>query len=143
MRVEAWARLWAWLRHRPPPRLGARGEAAAARYLRRQGYTIVARQARAGFGELDLVAVDRGVVVFVEVKTRRSDQAGHPAEAVDLRKQRRLARAALAFLRQHRLLEHPVRFDVVAIAWPARARRPVIEHIPHAFEPPGQGQFLG
>ena len=92
-----WTRIWAWLRRRPPSTLGERGEAVAARYLRRKGYTIVARQAREGFGELDLVAVDRGVVVFVEVKTRRSDSAGHPAEAVDLNKQRRLTRAALAF----------------------------------------------
>ena len=104
----------------------------------RKGYTIVARQAREGFGELDLVAVDRGVVVFVEVKTRQSDSAGHPAEAVDLNKQRRLTRAALAFLRRHHLLDHPVRFDVVAIRWPANVRRPVIEHILHAFEPPGR-----
>ena len=69
----------------PAGTLGARGEAAAAKYLRRQGYTIVARQARDGFGELDLVAVDRGVVVFVEVKTRQVDRTGHPAEAVDVR----------------------------------------------------------
>jgi putative endonuclease len=137
-----WSRVWAWLRRRPPATLGARGEAAAARYLRRQGYTIVARQARDALGELDLVAVDRGVVVFVEVKTRRSDRAGHPAEAVDAAKQRRVTRAALAFLRRHRLWNYPVRFDVVAIQWPAGARRPVIEHFLHAFEPPGQGQFF-
>jgi putative endonuclease len=137
-----WTRVWAWLHRRPPSTLGERGEAAAARYLRRKGYTIVARQAREGYGELDLVAVDRGVVVFVEVKTRGSDLGGHPAEAVDLNKQRRLTRAALAFLRRHHLLDHPVRFDIVAIRWPAQARRPVIEHILHAFEPPGQGQFF-
>ena len=137
-----WTRIWAWLFRRPPAPLGERGEVAAARYLRRKGYTIVARQAREGYGELDLVAVDHGVVVFVEVKTRQSDLAGHPAEAVDLDKQRRLTRAALAFLRRHHLLDHPVRFDVVAVRWPARARRPVIDHIPHAFEPPGQGQFF-
>jgi putative endonuclease len=137
-----WTRVWSWLCRRPRSTLGERGEAAAAHYLRRKGYTIVARQTREGLGELDLVAVDRGVVVFVEVKTRQSNIAGHPAEAVDLNKQRRLTRAALAFLRRHQLLDHPMRFDVVAVRWPADARRPVIEHILHAFEPPGKGQFF-
>lgn len=137
-----WRRLWAALRRRPPRPLGARGEAAAARFLRRKGYRIVARQARDAYGELDLVAVDQGVLVFVEVKTRQGDSAGHPAEAVDAEKQRRVIRAALAFLRRHRLLEQPVRFDVVAVRWPAGARRPLIEHFIHAFEPPGRGQFF-
>ncbi len=137
-----WSRVWSFLRGRAPATLGTRGEAAAARYLRRKGYRIVARQVRDALGELDLVAVDQGVIVFVEVKTRQSDRAGQPAEAVDVHKQRRLTRAALAFLRRHQLLEQPVRFDVVAVRWPAGARRPVIEHFRHAFESPSRGQFF-
>ena len=62
--------------------LGDRGERLVERYLRRQGMTIVGRQVRVGGGELDLVAVERRTIVFVEVKTRRSDVAGHPLEAV-------------------------------------------------------------
>ncbi|MHB0957521.1 MAG: YraN family protein [Pirellulaceae bacterium] len=137
-----WTRLWRWLRRPAADSLGTRGEAAAARYLRHKGYRIVAQQLREGHGELDLVAIDRQVVVFVEVKTRRSNHAGHPAEAIDRDKQRRLTRAALAFLRAHRLLEQPARFDVVAVHWPPDARRPVIEHLINAFEPPGHGQFF-
>jgi putative endonuclease len=136
-----WTRLWRWLRRPATASLGARGELAAARFLRRKGYRIVARQVRTPGGELDLVAVDRRVVVFVEVKTRGSLGAGHPAEAIDTHKQRRLTRAALAFLRQHHLLEQSARFDVVAVLWPPDARRPIIEHRINAFEPPGKGQF--
>jgi putative endonuclease len=133
---------WNWLWGRAPRDLGAAGELAAARFLRRQGYHIVARRARDDLGELDLVAVDHGVVVFVEVKTRRTERTGHPAEAVGPHKQRRLTRAALAYLRRHRLREYPVRFDVVAVWWPPDARRPLIEHFPHAFEAAGSGSFF-
>jgi putative endonuclease len=122
--------------------LGRRGEMAAARYLKRQGYRIVARGDRSSLGELDLVAVDDRTVVFVEVKTWRSQSGGHPANAVDQRKQWRLTRAALAYLKAHRLLEHNARFDVVAITWPPDARKPTIEHFKHAFEAVGKGQLF-
>jgi putative endonuclease len=107
----------------------------AERYLRRQGMLIVARQLRLDWGEIDLIAVDGRTVVFVEVKTRRSHDAGHPLEAVTFEKQKRLTRLALAYLRRHHLLECSARFDVVAITWPTGSRRPVIEHIRDAFEP--------
>jgi len=127
---------------RRPQTLGQRGEAAAARYLKRRGYIIVGRSERDRLGELDLVAVDHRTVVFVEVKTRSSHDAGHPTEAVDQEKQRRLTRAALSYLRRHDLLEHAARFDVIAITWPSRAKRPMIEHFPNAFEPTGRGQMF-
>jgi putative endonuclease len=85
--------------------LGRRGEDAAARYLRRLGYVIVARGHRDHIGELDLIAVDGRTVVFVEVKTRTSHDAGHPADAVDEAVQRRLTRPALV-LEAARLLEY-------------------------------------
>ncbi|MBM4093558.1 MAG: YraN family protein [Planctomycetes bacterium] len=127
---------------RQPKSLGARGEAVAAKYLRRLGYAIVAQGARDRLGELDLVAVDQRAVVFVEVKTRQSADAEHPAEAVNDAKQRRVTRAAMAFLKRHDLLEHAARFDIVAVTWPPGTRRPTIEHFPNAFEPTGQGQFF-
>lgn len=113
--------------------LGQRGEALAARFLRRQGFRIVGRGVRTGLGELDLVAVDGRTVVFVEVKTRQTGQQGHPAEAVDLSKQRRLTLLATAYLQRHGLLNHHARFDVVAVTWPD-GRRPRIEHIRNAFD---------
>jgi putative endonuclease len=132
-----------WLERFFPPRtLGQRGEAAAVRYLRRRGYKILARGDRFGPGELDLVALDHRTIVFVEVKTRQSHDAGHPAEAVDHDKQRRLTRLAVAFLKRHGLLEHPARFDVIAITWPADRWLPTIDHIQDAFEAVGKGQFF-
>lgn len=129
------ARLRGWLRRlaRPKP-LGRRGEAAAARFLRRRGLRIVAWGDRSRLGELDLVAVQGRTVVFVEVKTRTSSEAVHPAEAVDLAKQRRLTRAARMFLHRRRLEGCACRFDVVAVTWEPGRRRPKIEHFPAAFE---------
>jgi putative endonuclease len=122
--------------------LGERGERAAERYLRRQGYTIVSRRDRGRLGELDLVAVDGRTVVFIEVKTRRDHHAGHPAEAVGPQKQKRLTRLALAFLKRHELLENAARFDVLAVTWPADARQPTIEHLKNAFDAVGRGQMF-
>lgn len=122
--------------------LGRWGERAAARFLRRKGYKIVARSSRCRLGEVDLVAVDGRTVVFVEVKTRRSLDEDSPAVAVDFAKQQRLTRAAFTFLKARGLLEHASRFDVVAIIRPKVARRPTIEHIINAFEPTGRGQMF-
>jgi putative endonuclease len=131
-----------WLERFFPERpLGDRGEAAAARYLKRQGYKILARAERLKPGELDLVALDRGTVVFVEVKTRRSAEAGHPAAAVGVAKQRRLTRLAVTFLKRHGLLERPARFDVVALTWPEGQRRPAIDHFRNAFDAVGRWEF--
>ncbi len=121
--------------------LGDEGERLAARYLRRQGYKILARRYRTSLGELDLIARDGDCIVFVEVKTRRDIQAGEPHEAVDARKQAQLTRLALAFLKRYRLLEHRARFDVVSIVWEGNSREPKIVHYRNAFEPPGRGQL--
>jgi putative endonuclease len=129
-----------WLDRRHP--LGRRGENAAARFLWRQGYILVARGQRGRIGELDLVAVQGRTIVFVEVKTRASTDAGHPSDAVDHDKQARLTRLALAYMKRHDLLDCSARFDVVAITWPDGQFRPRIEHFPSAFEATGfDGMF--
>lgn len=122
--------------------LGDRGERAAARYLRRQGFRILARQQRSRLGEIDLIAMDDDTIVFVEVKTRRSDATGHPTEAVTFAKQQQLTRLALVWLKRHHRLEHRARFDVVAVIWPDDARQPIIQHYRNAFEPVGRGQMF-
>ena len=125
-----------------PQPLGRRGEDAAARFLRRLGYVILARGHRDNIGEIDLVAVDGRTVVFIEVKTRTSHDAGHPADAVDSAKQQRLTRLALSYMKRHDLLECKARFDVVAVTWPAGRSRPQIEHFKSAFEAQGfDGMF--
>lgn len=121
--------------------LGDAGERTAARYLRRKRYRILHRQMRNRFGEIDLIALDGDVIVFVEVKTRRSAEHGEPFEAVDLRKQERIAKAALAWLKQRKLLDRRYRFDVVSLVWAEGVHTPEITHFVDAFPAPGQGQM--
>ena len=126
------ARIAEWLaRIRVRLPLGRRGERAAEKYLKRNGYRIVARTFRAAGAEIDLVAMDGKTLVFVEVKTRRGIGAGAPEEAVDARKQTRMHRAAEAFARQYRVGETEMRFDIVAID--AAGRRLGIELLRNAF----------
>ncbi len=93
--------------------LGAAGEAAARAYLVRHGYRILDYNSRADGVEIDVVAAERGVVVFVEVKTRRGVSHGAAAEAVDARKCARLVRGARAWLATSRRRPRRVRFDVI------------------------------
>ena len=120
---------------------GDRGEREAARFLRRRGYKILVRKFRTRFGEIDLIARDDETIVFVEVKTRSTNQAGHPTEAITPAKQRRLTQLALAFLKRYGLLERRARFDVVSIVWSSESRPPTIEHFPNAFEAVGRFQM--
>ena len=95
--------------------LGAEGERAAERFLRHQRYAILARNYRCRSGEVDLIALDRSTVVFIEVKTRTQPGLGTPLEAVDRRKQRQIQRAARMYLSENRLHERNARFDVVGV----------------------------
>lgn len=121
--------------------LGNRGELEAASFLEGLGYKILHRQLRGRYGELDLVARDGATIVFVEVKTRASTDAGHPTEAITPDKQRKMTRSALAFLKKQRWLNQKARFDVVAIIWPQTNEPPQIQHYINAFEPVGFGQM--
>jgi len=91
---------------------------------------------------LDIVALDGRQIVFVEVKTRESEEPSEPFEAVTFAKQRKLTSAALAYLKKHKLLECPARFDVVAVSWPQGAKEPTITHVVNAFEPTGRYQMF-
>ena len=114
--------------------LGNRGEAEAARYLRKKGYALLASQWRCRYGELDLVARDRdGTICFVEVKLRGGDLAGLPREAVDRRKRERLRTAAEAYLSQHGLEDAPARFDVAEVYTDERHQPLRLEYLENAF----------
>ena len=95
--------------------LGKTSEDAAAAELERRGYEILARRYRTRHGEIDIVARDGETRVFVEVKARATAEFGTAAEAVTLRKQRRLAAMAREYLARNELTNVPCRFDVVAI----------------------------
>ena len=111
--------------------LGRSGEDRAAKYLAAEGYTILERNVTAPQGELDLIALDGGTLVFVEVKTRTSEAYGAPELAVDRRKQERMVKAALGYLKRKKLHQMPCRFDVVAISG---ADGDMVELIRNAFE---------
>lgn len=101
-----------------PPSTTARGQRAedrAAEFLRRRGYEIVERNWRSDLGELDLIALEGGDLVFVEVRSRADASSGGPEETVGRTKQRRLERAAGAYLAERAPTFNTCRFDVVAI----------------------------
>lgn len=112
--------------------LGKEGERVAERYLQKKGYRVVERNYRCPLGELDLVVLDRRVIVFVEVKTRTGHGFGTPVEAVEFRKQRKMIQVAQFFLAEKKLQQRDARFDVVGVSWPGG--EPVVEHIENAFE---------
>jgi len=113
--------------------LGKKGEIVAANFLRKRGYEIVERNYRSRAGEIDIIAREKGDIVFIEVKTRRSSNFGLPQEAVSYRKQRRLTKIALSYLTYHRLRGVNCRFDVVGILMKEDKVRD-IELIKGAFE---------
>lgn len=115
--------------------VGKTGESLAEQYLRDRGYRILARNARSPSGELDLIAEDGDVVVFVEVKARQTTAFGGAAYAVDSKKQARIVRQAAQYLAHHRLQNRHCRFDVVLVQ-PRAGGDPVVELIQNAFEVP-------
>ena len=95
--------------------LGKWGETIAADHLAASGFEILERNWQVPEGELDLIASQDGILVFVEVKTRRSTSYGAPEEAIDSRKKRRLQRAAWRYLQSLERLQADWRIDVIAI----------------------------
>lgn len=109
------------------------GEQAAADYLTARGYTIVSRNYRTRWGEIDLIVQDDTYLAFVEVKTRKSGYFGAAREAVGTAKQHRIIQTALAWLSEHPTTRQP-RLDVIEVYGPEGGPARYIEHIPNAFE---------
>ncbi len=113
-------------------KIGEAGERLAAAHLRRKGHRIIAANYRCRIGEIDIVSECDGIIVFCEVKTRRSDSRGAPFESVTIRKQAKLRRLAEYFLLREFGRMKTCRFDVVSL-WIDDAGRPDILHIENAF----------
>lgn len=96
-------------------RTGAYYERKAGKYLEEKGYEILEYNFRCRIGEIDIIAKDGGYLVFCEVKYRSDAGSGHPAEAVDAKKQRVISKCALYYLALHGLHDTECRFDVVSI----------------------------
>ena len=122
---------------------GRRAERAAARHLRRAGHRVLAANWSDRLGELDLLTLDGDVLVVVEVRSTSGDDAQVPLDSVNYPKQKRVCEAAARYLaRRHLLGKLTVRFDVVAVSWPAARSRPAILHVRQAFDATGRFQFF-
>ena len=112
--------------------LGKRGEALAWNFLRKLGYELLEKNYRTRFGEIDIVARKDGVIVFLEVKTRRDHRFGMPEEAVDWKKRRKLTGLAEAYLQAKRLENRAARFDILSVTWDGLGE-PSFSLLPDAF----------
>lgn len=115
--------------------LGKWGEELAAQLLHDKGYTIVERDWHSGHRDIDIIArtPDGATLVFVEVKTRSSDDVTTPFDAVDLKKIRHIASSANHYVKQHNI-DDLLRFDIVAIVGTQRNVKSV-KHVEDAFRP--------
>ncbi len=112
--------------------LGRRGEAAACRYLEFRGYEIVERNWVCAAGEADIIAWDEECLTFVEVKTRSNLEKGFPCESVTPKKRARYEKIAGWYLKEHKIYDAPVRFDIVDLLVVAEDRA-LIRHLVNAF----------
>jgi len=113
--------------------IGRQGEDIAADWLRSHNYTIVTRNYRKRFGEVDIIARQDEWLVFIEVKTRSSARFGSPLDSVTEKKQHQLSRIANDYLSRNDVLDVPCRFDVVSVLL-HRDQPPRVEVIVNAFE---------
>ncbi len=118
----------------PKIRLGKWGEDTAARFLKDKGYLILETNYRCRWGEIDIVAVDEGQIVFVEVRTRKGNAFGTPEESITHAKRRRMVVTAQTYLRERGQEGLDWRVDLVAIRLGSRQRLESVEHIRYAIE---------
>jgi putative endonuclease len=111
---------------------GKESESLAARHLKKNGYKILERNYRNELGEIDIIAKEKGVLVFVEVKAGKTPFYGNPKWAVTPKKQRKISMVALYYLKTTKQIHVKARFDVVAVS--LTNENPRIEIIKNAFE---------
>lgn len=112
---------------------GRRGEDLAVEFLTKQGYTILRRNYRKRYGEIDIIATENNTLVFIEVKTRKSLQFGDGFEAVSYQKQLQLARVAQEYIQRYNMSDTCARFDVVSVRM-GNNKQPQLELLQNAFE---------
>jgi len=117
-----------------PKEVGNKGEKLAVKFLKRKGYKITQRNYKCKLGEIDIIAKHDRIVVFVEVKTRQTQEFGAPQYAVTAAKRGQISRVALFYIREKKMVDQSCRFDVIAITFPSESRKPRIEHIENAFQ---------
>jgi putative endonuclease len=111
---------------------GKESESTAVKHLKKQGYKIIEQNYRTKLGEIDIIAKEKNTIVFVEVKSRKSDSYGNPKYALTPKKMRKISMVALYFLKITNQSGAKARFDVVSIT--SREKNPEIEIIKNAFD---------
>jgi putative endonuclease len=122
------------MRRRTRSEQGKWAEDHACRALSRRGYAILERRYRTRYGEIDIIARDRHVLVFVEVKSRRTSTCGSAAAGVTASKQRRLLHLAAAYLQRQGQTNTACRFDVVTVYAPHDGEPARVDHLQSAFD---------
>ena len=112
--------------------LGNSGEAEAVKYLKKMKYKILELNFRNKLGEIDIIAEDKGTIVFIEVKTRQTISFGSPKEAITKNKQRNISMVALSWLKAKKKSDVKARFDVISIIFNKKVLD--VELIKNAFE---------
>lgn len=102
----------------PSQTLGILGEELAFQYLKKKGYKILLRNYESPLGEIDLIAKEKGALVFIEVKTRSNDAMGLPSESVTPFKRRQIVKSAQYYIKRYGIYDTPCRFDVVSVILP-------------------------
>ncbi len=118
----------------PQRKLGQQGEALAAAYLENKGYTIIDRNYRTPYGEIDIIASQGDSIVFIEVKTRASHSMGPPEISITRRKAEHMRNAAEDYIQHHPELSENWRIDVVALVVQTKGATPAIEHFENAIQ---------
>lgn len=107
--------------------MGSAGERRATKFLKKNGFKILTKNYKTPFGEIDVIALDKDCIVFIEVKTRTSEEYGQPCEAVDKKKQAKYYKSATYYLQKEKKTDSSCRFDVIEI------KNEKINHIFNAF----------
>ena len=115
--------------------LGQWGERLAIRYLEKIGYRILEKNWRVKEGEVDIIALDKRRFVFIEVKTRKNNTFGYPAESITNQKQTKMIKCIKKYLEQHHTIQHyDVRLDIILISLDQKKRKIKLEHLKNPVE---------
>jgi putative endonuclease len=121
--------------------IGKFGEDIASKYLEEKGYKIKERNYRTFLGEIDIITEYKGSIIFIEVKTRRSDKFGYPEEAINFSKQQKIIKNALCYLAKYNLWKTNYCFDVILVSISNHKEIKRIKHIRNAFYLDGRQSF--
>mmetsp|Transcript_5062 Transcript_5062/g.2837 ORF Transcript_5062/g.2837 Transcript_5062/m.2837 type:complete len:126 (+) Transcript_5062:4834-5211(+) len=113
---------------------GQESEVLAVTYLKKNDYKILKQNFRTKFGEIDIIAKDKNVLVFVEVKARKSLDYGKPKHSVTFNKQKKISKVALFYLKDTKQMNVKARFDIVSIISTSNYKKPELKIIKNAFE---------